>query len=256
MNIAYSKAYAATGNEHYKETAVKNMQFLLRSFGSDINQLNHSWKNGVSRHPAFLDDYSNLISALINLAQVTGDYSYLTKAAGLTVVVLTHFSDDDSPFFFYTHKQQSDILLRKKEIYDGATPSGNAVMAYNLYQLSILLDKQGWRTRTENMIKSIGEVAIKYPTSFGVWLYILGELISGTAEIAIVGTGSKRYLEEVLFLYLPHKLLMASEKPLDQFPLLAQKPGNSENHIYLCKNYSCEKPVSTIDELVKLLNPK
>ncbi|HET7896880.1 MAG TPA: thioredoxin domain-containing protein, partial [Flavisolibacter sp.] len=76
MNIAYCKAYAATGREHYRDIATQNMQFLLTAFGSHFHDLHHSWKEDQARHPAFLDDYAFLIAALIELAQVTADYTY------------------------------------------------------------------------------------------------------------------------------------------------------------------------------------
>ena len=111
MNIAYSKAFAATANEQYKKMAEKNMQFLLSSFKSTDGLFHHTWKNGEAKYPAFLDDYSFLISALIELSQITADYSYLDKARELIATVLEHFSDSESPLFFYTPAYQTDVLI-------------------------------------------------------------------------------------------------------------------------------------------------
>jgi uncharacterized protein len=145
------------------------------------------------------------------------------------------------------------MLLRKKELYDGATPSGNAVMACNLYRLSICYDKPEWRSRAEDMIRSVGEVVIKYPTSFGVWLSLLFEIIKGTNEIAVVGKEWENYLEKILGADIPHKLIFASEKPVKNYPLLADKAENDEILIYLCKNYACRYPVNSMEDLQSLL---
>ncbi|MBD0351201.1 MAG: thioredoxin domain-containing protein, partial [Flavisolibacter sp.] len=253
MNRAYSYAYAATGNEHYKAVAIRNMQFLLKNFKAENDTLLHTWKNGQGKHTAFLDDYSFLIAALIDLAQVTADFQWLHEAQKWTTTVLTHFGDTATPFFFFTPDFQTDILLRKKEIYDGATPSGNAVMAYNLYHLSILLDLPSWRQQADTMIKALGDVAIKYPTSFGVWLSVLFEMVQGTYEIAITGPQAAHYLKEVLSIYLPHRVVMSTSEPLNNFPFLKEKWVEGKTLIYLCEQYACRQPVASVEALRELI---
>lgn len=256
MNSAYSKAYAATGNDHYREIAERNMAFLLSSYQSENGLLGHTWKEGESKYPAFLDDYSHLIAALLDLAQVTGKYNYLDRAKDFTKTVLDQFADTGSPLFFYTHKNQTDILVRKKEIYDGATPSGNAVMAYNLYRLSIFFDIREWRIKAGEMVKSLADVVIKYPASFGVWLNLFYEMLQGTKEIAVIGKDWQKHLQKILGIYISHKLVQAAQIPLPGYPLLSNRPETSENRIYLCENYACRQPVNTIQEFVSLLQCK
>lgn len=255
MNIAYSRAYAVTGNPQYKAAAEKNMRFLLSAFVQN-GSLHHSWKNETARHPPFLDDYAFLIAALIELAQATSDFSFLDRAAAFAETVLEKYADVESPYFFYTASDQTDVLLRKKELYDGATPSGNAVMAYNLYRLSILLDKPDWRERAEEMAKGMSQAAVKYPASFGVWLSLLYELTKGTAEIAVVGRDYERLSNELRRVFIPHKVLMASEQESAGYPLLAGKKTGVETHIFLCRNYACKKPVSTLKEALALVSAK
>ncbi|MCH5600678.1 hypothetical protein [Niabella ginsengisoli] len=80
MNTAYSKAYAATGNEAYKQRAISNMQFMMKAFSDNTVNLKHVWKNGVAKFPAFLDDYAYLIQALLQLHRITANTDYLAKA--------------------------------------------------------------------------------------------------------------------------------------------------------------------------------
>jgi uncharacterized protein YyaL (SSP411 family) len=255
MNMAYSKAYSATGKIHYKELAIRHMNFLLSVFSAPDGMFSHTWKNGKSNYPAFLDDVSYLIAALIQLAQVTADLDYLQKAKNISGMVINEFSDTDSPFFYFTHKGQNDIPVRKKEMYDGATPSGNSVMAFNLYRLSIFFDQKEWRERAGEMVSSMAEAACKYPTSFGVWLSLFYEILEGTREIVVMGKQSKIYLEKILALYISHKLVTAAEMPVSGYPLLADKPETSEILIYLCENYACRKPVTSIQEFYSCLVP-
>jgi len=256
MNIAYSKAYAATANEHYKEVAERNMQFLLSAYSTETGLLSHTWKNGQPKYFAFLDDYANLISALIELAQVTGNNNYLNKGKLLTELVIKYFWDSESGFFFYTHEDQRDVPVRKHDFYDGATPSGNAVMAYNLYRLSIFFDFREWRNLAEQMVSFLADAIIKYPTSFGAWLSFFFEILSGTKEIAILGKDWENYLQKILGIYISHKLVQAAETPLSGYPLLSDKPVSSENRIYLCENYACRHPVNSVQEFVSLLRLK
>lgn len=252
MNIAYCKAFAATENEHFRHIAERNMSFLLSAYRTENHLLHHTWKNGEAKHPAFLDDYALLIAALIELSQVSGNNNYLDHSKELTETVLNYFGDEQSPLLFYTYYGQKDVLIRKKEVYDGATPSGNSVMAYNLYKLSIFFDKKDWRYKAEQLVGSMSDVIIKYPTSFGHWLSLFFEVISGTYEIALTGKNMKNYLGKLLNVYTPHKVVQSSVMPLFEYPLLADKPETSEIRIYVCENYACQKPVSTIAEFVAL----
>ena len=99
----------------------------------------HSWNKTINNQQAFLDDYAALIQAYIFLNQVTANTDYLIKAKELNEKVINHFSDEEKTFFYFTAANQTDVLIRKKEMYDGATPSGNALMAENLMMLSFIL---------------------------------------------------------------------------------------------------------------------
>jgi hypothetical protein len=253
MNLAYSKAYAATGEEHYREVAERNMRFLLHHLGVGEHRYYHTWKEGKARHHGFLDDYSYLVAALLELATITGDDQWLYEARAIMDVVVAHFKDTDSPFFFFTPDYQRDILLRKKEIYDGATPAGNSVLAGNLLQLAVLFDLPEWRRVGEELLMAIGPLAVQYPTSFGVWLMGLQQLVYGTKELAVVGPGALSLSRDVLRAYIPHKIMMVSTVENDKWPLLKQKKIGAKPLIFLCENYACRHPVFTMGELQTLL---
>lgn len=254
MNKAYSQAYAATGNETYLVKAQDNMNFLLSHFTTANGGYLHTWKNGQGKFPAFLDDYAYLIDALLELATVTADYSWLLKAKEITGFVLKHFSDSETSLFFYTADFQKDILLRKKEIYDGAVPSGNAVMAGNLYRLGIMLDERELTLRSEALLSALVDVAVRYPTSFGVWTSLYMQAVYGSQEIAIVGEEYGKGLKNVLSYYLPHTVIMAAASGDDSFPLLAQKKMDEKTLYFLCENYACRQPVTSPEALKLLIN--
>jgi uncharacterized protein YyaL (SSP411 family) len=254
LSKALCQAYAATGEEEWLELAGKNLRFLLQSFDAGEKGLFHTWKGGVAKIPAFLDDYSYVIAALLEYSKVSFDYQWLEKAKQLSVFVADRFSDEEGIFFYYTPDFQTDILVRKKELYDGATPSGNSFMARNLYEISFLLDEPDWRERSEQMTASMGELAGKYPTSFGAWLSLLMEMTTGTNEVAVVGPDAEISGREMLITYLPQTILMVSESGNDRFPLLRGKKISGKTLFFLCKNYECQAPVSSRSALVSAIN--
>jgi uncharacterized protein len=126
-------------------------------------------------------------------------------------------------------------------------------MALNFYRLGVLYDNQEWQQKALDMFSSFGDMAIKYPTSFGVWLSGLFQMVYGSSEVAIVGPKYELLLKEVLNLYFPHTIIMAAPEE-NGFPLLKGKGSGSQTFIYLCRNYTCQKPVTSIRELTSMIS--
>jgi len=255
MNTACSKAFAATGIEKFRQLAIVNMDFLLAKFHvNDSYELYHTWKNNKAKYPAFLDDYAFLIEALIHLQEITADTKWLTIAGRITEFVIQNFGDDETGLFFYTRADQQDVIIRKKEVYDGALPSGNSTMAYNLYLLSILFDKKEWKEQAFGMLSSLIKAIVRYPTSFGNWAILLQEIIMGTSEIVVTGNNLLEIQNELLQQYIPHRVLMVSATSNSNFPLLSEKPITDPPSVWLCKNFVCELPVYSVKDLTYLIN--
>jgi hypothetical protein len=255
MNTACSKAFMATGKNEYRQLAIDNMQFLLEKFWSTASgEFSHTWKNDQARYPAFLDDYAFLIQAFIHLQEITADTNWLLKAKEVTEWVIGNFSEPETGFFYYTKAGQQDVIIRKKEVYDGAVPSGNSVMAYNLYRLSSFFDEKEWKERSLKIVCSLGRVIPGYPTSFGIWASLLQEIIAGTYEIVITGDNYEKLQMELFDLYLPHRILLMSNADNQQFPILAGKRPLKGTLIYLCKDFVCQQPVDTIERFMLLIN--
>lgn len=255
MNTAYSKAFSATGNEKYRLLAVSNMKFLYEKFshGTDGGFF-HTYKNGTARYPAFLDDYSQLIHALIHLQEITGDPSYLEMLKTLIKWCFHHFSDDETGYFYFTNDQQDDVILRKKELYDGAVPSGNSLMAWNLYYSGVIFDNPDWRERAVKMVTGLKDVVKKYPGSFGIWAVLMQSLSKGIPEIAVIGGNLDSVLKEILRTFNPFRIVQSTPTATKDFPLLTGKPASSSTMIYLCKDYACQTPVNEVAVFRKMLS--
>jgi uncharacterized protein YyaL (SSP411 family) len=167
-----------------------------------------------------------------------------------------NFNDPITDFFFYTNTNQTDVVVRKKEVYDGAQPSGNAMMADNLFRLGLYFDKSDWKEKSVRMIRSLGSAIVRYPTSFGNWACSLLEMSVGTNEIVVISDEAEYILSQVLKEYIPHKIVMAASNGSNSFPLLSGKEKYKEMALYLCRDYTCENPVSSISALIDLIRRK
>ncbi len=253
MNSAYSKAYSAFGDPQYEQVARENMDFIWDRFSQNGLNFFHTYKKEIARYPAFLDDYAYLIQALIHLQEITGNSDYLYKAKSLIEWVIEQFSEDDTGFFFYTNKAQEDVIVRKKEVYDGAIPSGNAIMAFNLQYVGVVFDITVWKERAIKMCAALQQAVHRYPGSFGVWATMILSNVGGIAEIAIVGNEVEAVRRALLRNFIPFRVLQSAPAANNDFPLLTNKPASPETQIYLCKNYQCSAPVNNVSDLIRLL---
>jgi len=250
MITACCKAYAATDEPLYLDLAKRNIGFIEYNFKDHEGNWYHTWKENQSKFPAFLDDLAFLAQAYIHLQEVTGDVQYLFAAKRIVEHVIDGFSEEDALFFYFTPGFQDDIIVRKKEMYDGAIPSGNAVMAFNMMYLAIVFDKRVWSGRLEKMLMSLDKVIVRYPGSFGVWAGLVQCILAGINEIAVLGQDTYGFVKAINRQFIPNKIIQSSVMSQNEFPLFVGKSvTENETTIYLCRDYVCSKPVRTIEEL-------
>jgi uncharacterized protein YyaL (SSP411 family) len=253
MNSALSKAFAATGEERYRWLAEKNMAWMLRVFSGPDNNILHTYKLGKAQIPGFLDDYAYLVQALINLQEITGRTELLEEAKKLTEVIFRDFSSEDSPLFYYTNQRQTDVIVRKREVYDGAQPSGNAVMAFNIRYLGIIFERSDWSGRSASMTRVMAGSAVRYPGSFGCWAMEIMGWVDGCAEIVVVGEEADVRRNEIMANFIPYKVLQSATRENPAYPLLRHKPSAPDTLIYLCQSYNCLRPESAVDRFLEQL---
>lgn len=254
MNQAFSAAFEVTADSGYRDLAIRNMEFLLQTFRDQEGNWYHTWKSGRARYPAFLDDLAYLVSALIRLQEITGEGRWLREAGDIMQYILTAFSEEEGPYFYYTPDNQQDVIVRKKEVYDGAQPSGNAVMAANLWYLSPIFEKPEWAERSRRMVGQLGNAIVRYPGSFGVWAAVLQEITEGTWEIVLGGDNPGALRTEILDRFIPNKLLLQTGPEWRGKALTAGRPETGKPTIYLCRNNTCLAPVFSAEELISLIN--
>jgi uncharacterized protein YyaL (SSP411 family) len=244
--VGFCKMNAATGNHLYKKAAIECMDWLESNlYHADENYFYHSIANGIPKAQAFLDDYANLIQAYIQLQEMTGDTSYLFKAKKWMDYVLIHFIDEDGLYFYYTASYQKDVIIRKKESYDGAQPSGNALICSSLFYLGQVFDLTEWRKQAEKMIHSIRPSLLQYPSSFGFWAQSFYQMSTGMIELVGVGPSVYESLPALNAAFVPNSIRLMSQVQEDSIPLLKGKQG-IDNQFFICKNNTCAPPMPEI----------
>jgi len=245
--VGFCKMNAATGNQLYKKAAIECMDWLESNlYYADENYFYHSIANGIPKAQAFLDDYANLIQAYIQLQEMTGDTSYLFKAKKWMDYVLIHFIDEDGLYFYYTASYQKDVIIRKKESYDGAQPSGNALICSSLFYLGQVFDLTEWRKQAEKMIHSIRPSLLQYPSSFGFWAQSFYQMSTGMIELVGVGPSVYDSLPTLNAAFVPNSIRLMSQVQEDSIPLLKGKQV-IDNQYFICKNNSCSAPMTNVE---------
>ena len=251
---ALCRSFASLQKEDYRKEAIELYEFLVGKFKrNDEGGMYHTYKNGKATQYAFLDDYAFFIQGCIHLQEITGNNDYLATARMLTQYVEKNFSSPNNAQFFFTDIEQEDTVVRKMEFYDSAIPSGNAVMATNMGYLSLVFEEKDWKARSWDMIVSLKDTILKYPSSFSVWGTALQQLAKGIHEIGVTGKDVEQLLKEVLVQFIPNKVLQSGTQP-GEMPILKGKSFSDVALAYRCINYQCLEPVKTAIELLEQIN--
>ncbi len=256
MITALSECGQALNNLTLIDKAIYHYNKACEYFKSSEAYWYRTYKNGQRSYQAMLDDYSYWIEASISLHQATQDVEYISKAEEIMEFVIKHFYDKNDGYFYYTSEQQKDIIIRKKELFDNATPSANAVLCRMLHYLGILKDNKKYLNMAEIMIKGIEKSIMLYPTSFGYWAKNMIIMNKGIEEIVITGPEKTSIATEILKIYCPYRISLIGNPNVKEWPLLTGKDETEQTLLYFCKEYKCQEPVHNLYELIEIMNDR
>jgi len=256
--VAFAKAFHALGEEAYRQKALDLMAFLTHTFEQPQadGRMWHSYKENTSaKIEAFLDDYAYYIDALISAYGLSFDKSYLDKAAAVADFVLAEFWDEKEHNFYFTAQNSREALvLRPKDLYDNATPSGNAVMIENLQRLSHLVGNAVYAERATQALLTMVESIEKYPQSFARWATASLHATKTYKEYAIVGKNALAFAAEIQRATAAQSaIVVVSATGAQDLPLLENRtaPAN-ETLIFVCIHNACQAPVNSVAEALKI----
>ena len=246
----FSKAGVALGRKDLIKTARKTADFLLERMFDKEGRLLHRFKDGEAEIPAFLEDYAYLIWGLTELYFATFELRYLEKAKELAEFTLEHFWDEENLGFFQTPDYGEKVLVRKKEVYDGATPSGNSVMAFNLVRLSRIFSEPEFEKKARQTLLAFSEVIRSFSSAHTFSLIALDLLINGGFELVCASEKEEECRENLLDIqrhFLPEGVFLVN------FPE-SMRPLNGETTYYLCRNFACGEPTRDLEKVKRELS--
>lgn len=241
----FTDAWRATGNLLYYQQAQETAHFLMRHV-YDGQVLYRSFKQRRSTTTGFLEDYACMIQALINLYQMDFDEQWIQQAEALMNYTLTNFFDEQENYFLYSSKQAAPLIANRKELFDNVIPSSNSIMARNLWQLGTLLDRDDWKALATTMVQSISALIVSEPNYMSNWGIALQEISKGLAEVAFVGPDAAALHRSFCEAYHPLALTYGTATATTHMPLLAGKYTEGSTHIYVCRNKTCQLPVTSV----------
>ena len=252
MIQAYLDAFTALGNNEYLRKAEQTAEFLNKNMTQADHSVMRSDAVGEKGLNGFLDDYSYLSNAFINLYQINFKDKWLKRAEDITQYAITHFGDNKTDMFYYAPNNVDQLITKQFEIDDNVLPSSNSVMAINLFVLGELTANNNYSIRSEGMLRKVFEQVKEQPSFYANWTRLLGYKTFGIYEVAIVG--EEAFDKNILLQkkYYPTALFMGGNT--ESLPLLEGKLVPGSTLIYVCQNKTCKYPVREVYEAQKMLN--
>lgn len=246
------EAYRTFNEESYLQLALNNARFIQKYLVKDGGRLVRIYKSAQvadgTTEVAFLDDYANIVDALIALYEVTFDHQWLQLAGQLTDTAISQYYDETEGMFFYTAADAEQLIARKVEIMDGVIPSSNSVMGRNLKKLSLLLGNTQYEQISAQLLRNVMPYMAKYGSSYSNWALLLLEEVFGIYEVAITGPGAGQLRHELEQHYVPNKIVLGGTE--ENLPLLQNRISN-ETRIFVCKDKTCGLPTLSIADALK-----
>ncbi len=239
MIVAMSMLYRVTQNDEYLNAAKKAQEFIENNMSEGV-RLCTSFRDGKRAKNAFLDDYSFYVSALIELYGSTLDEVYLQKAEEFTEEAVRLFMDNKNGGFFLSDLDSTELFINPKETYDGAIPSGNSVMAYNLVRLYRITEKDEYRELFETQKKFMCARSYEHPSGNSMFLIALLLYEDYIPHITIAlekDADLSRIAEKMPFMA---NISVVTENK--SYPLL-----NNKTTFYVCKNRNCLPPTNDVE---------
>ena len=246
--------------DDYLVAAERAGDFLLSAMVDDRGRLYRTHKDGRSKLNGYLEDYTNLIDALLELYQSTFVEKWFVEARRLADVVLEHFQTEDGGFFD-TSDGHETLITRPRNLQDNAIPSGNSMAAKQLLRLAAYTGKTIYDESGRSVLRLMTDAIEQYPQVFGEFLNATDMAIHGLAEVAIVGnptaTETKAILDTLRNPFRPNVITALARQDMDEheiIPLLSyRKMRQDQPTVYVCRNFACQMPVTSAEETEKLL---
>ncbi len=262
---AFAKGARVFDKPEYADAAKKAMGFILKNIRKPDGRLLHRYRDGEAAITAYLDDYAFSIWGIIDLYETTFEDGYLQAALELNADLLKHFWDDRGGGFYFAPDDGEDLIVRKKEIYDGAIPSGNSVAMLNLLRLGRITANPALEEKAAEIGRAFSREVRQSPSAYTHLMAAVDFAVGPSCEVVIAGDSraddTKEMLKAVNKLFIPNKIVLLRPTEQEESGITRIAPFTvnqvdiqGKAAAYVCRNYTCENPTTDINEMLKLLN--
>jgi len=268
MISAFARAGQLLHDSNYLHAAEHSAEFILKNmFEVTSSRLTRRYRDGEAKHEAHLDDYAFFAQGMLDLYEASFDVKWLMLSVDITRTQIAMFWDPVAGGFFDTSGKDSSVLIRMKEQYDGAEPTGNSVAAMNLLRLAQIADDKDFKGKAEQTLLAFGELLQKQPAVMPQMVAAYDFSIDKPIQIIIAGRrddpGTQAILKEVNLFFLPNKIIILLDGGEEQMKLSELNPFYSSFSMqggkamaYICRDYVCQLPTSDIATITKMLDKK
>lgn len=268
MISAFARAFQVLNDPRYLAAARKAASFIEnRMVHKDTGRLLRRYRAGEAAIGAFADDYASLVQGLLDLYEASFETRWLTRAVSLQKIQDELFRDRTGGGYFNSDNGDPSVLLRMKEDYDGAEPSVNSVSALNLLRLSEITGDNNYRTGANELFASMSTRLQSVPSAVPQMLVAVNFLLGKPRQIIIAGTpgnaDTRELLKEVHSHFLPNAILLFADGGSGQETLASYNDFLKTIHTidgkataYVCRDYRCDLPTGTVEELRMVLETK
>jgi uncharacterized protein YyaL (SSP411 family) len=262
MIAAFAEGYRALGDPRYLAAAEHAIDFAMTKLW-DGRALRRSYKDGVARFNAYLEDYALMAGAMIDTYEASLDPKYLAQARILADVILERFIDHEKGGFFFTSNDHEALITRAKAAFDGSTPSGNSAAVMALLRLHAYTGDERYANEAARTINLFADLIVKQPFGFAHLLEAADLYFRGPTEIVLVGdqTSSqfREWIERTGLLYVPNRALFVADAKGDGGGFIPEqargKPQvNGQLTAYVCRERTCSTPMTTLEAVIAELN--
>jgi uncharacterized protein YyaL (SSP411 family) len=259
--LAFAEAGRALGRDDYVHAAVRNVEFVLREMRRD-GRLLRTWKQGAgAKLLGYLEDHAMVAAALLAVWEATFERRWLDEARALADDMVRLFWDDEIEGFYDTGSDHESLIVRPRNLFDNAVPCGTSVAIEVLLRLAVLTGDDGYETRALRALRPFADLMGRHPSGFGRFLCAHDFNLGPRIEIALVrppaGDGLGPLVEETFARYLPNRVVaggVAGDAAAAGLPLLEGREAVAgKATAYVCRNYTCDLPVTDRDGLRRQL---
>jgi len=258
MISAFAKGYRVSGEKSFLEAAENCIKFIEKNLTKD-GELLRTYKDGKGKIKGYLDDYAFLVNSLLDIFEVNPNSKFLDLALIHANYLIDHFWDSNGNSFFLTADNSEKLIIRPKSNYDLSLPSGNSVAATALLRLYHLTQEKKFLDISIKIMQSQGIKAAENPFGFGQLLNTIFLYLQKPIEITLLNTKNKEIFETLTKKFLPESIFVTFKneeqvKELEKYSFFqGKKFDKSDTTVYVCKDFTCSRPLRSIQEIEKLL---